>query len=177
MGRRLHASVPVTLAARSLLALVLLLALGCAEVQVPTVVERQPSAAEPLLARADRLVGAGDARAAQYLYQRVVREFAGDPAAALALYRLGRLGADSASGLRNYRAAYGAFSQLLAQYPQSAWTTEAQAWHATLAELLAREDEATRLKQQLRWREVEAAELKLQLQQLRTVDLTLERRR
>ena len=161
---------------RSVLALGLWLALGCAEVRVPTAVEPQRSAAETLLARADTLAGAGEARAAQYLYQQVVREFAGDPAAGTALYRLGRLESDAASGLLNYRAAYGAFSQLLGEYPASAWTPEARAWHAALADLLAREDEAARLKLQIRWREEEAAGLKLQLQRLRAVDLNLERR-
>lgn len=177
----------MTRVTRGLLALAVLTALGCSAVRmpspaglVPTPPERivaVPTAAERLVVRARALAAAGDGRAAQYLYQRVVREFPGDPAAAGALYALGRLSADPASGLRDYRAAHAAFSQLLAEYPESRWAPDARAWEATLGELLAREDEATRVKLQLRWREAEAAELRGQVQQLRKVDLDLERRR
>ena len=87
----------------------------------------------------------------------------------------------------------------------SRWEDEARAWRATLSDLLAREDEAARLKQvvqvreeetirlrqQVRWREEEAGRinsqlqlreeetsvLKAQIQHLRRVDLNLERRR
>jgi len=165
-----------------LLALAVVTALGCSGVRVPpstglVPTEVVPTQAERLVVRARALAVAGDGRAAQYLYQRVVREFPGDPAAAGALYALGRLSADPASGLRDYRAAHAAFSQLLAEYPESRWAPDARAWQATLGELLAREDEATRVKLQLRWREAEAAELRGQVQQLRKVDLDLERRR
>jgi hypothetical protein len=89
--------------------------------------------------------------------------------------------------------------------PEEPLGAEARAWRATLSDLQAREEEATRLKlqvqsrdeeatrlkQQLRWREEEAARiksqlqlreeetsgLKAQIQQLRRVDLNLERRR
>jgi outer membrane protein assembly factor BamD (BamD/ComL family) len=69
------------------------------------------------------------------------------------------------------------FSQLLTNYPHSRWAIDARAWQATLIDLLAREDEAVRTRALLRWREEEAAGLKVQLQQLRKVDLDLERRR
>ncbi|MGH7420700.1 MAG: tetratricopeptide repeat protein, partial [Candidatus Rokuibacteriota bacterium] len=97
------------------------------------------------------------------LYERALREHPGDPAGASALYRLGRLRADPASGLRNYRAAHRAFSRLLADYPGSGWEAEARAWRAVVGDLLAREEEATRLK--------------TQIERLRRTDLDLERRR
>ena len=50
-------------------------------------------------------------------------------------------------------------------------------WQATLSDLLAREDDTARMTLQLRWREEEAAGLRLQIQQLKSVDLGLERRR
>jgi hypothetical protein len=90
---------------------------------------------------------------AEYLYREVLREFPGDPAAAAALYGFGRLQADPAGGLRNYRAAYLVFSRLVTEYPGSRWAIEARVWQATLSDLLAREDETARTNLQLRWRE------------------------
>ena len=116
-----------------------------------------------------------------------------------------RLQVDPTSGFRNYRAAHATFSRLLTDFPKSRWEADARAWRATLSDLLAREEEAarlkpqvqsreeeaTRLRLQLRWREEETARLKSQLQvseqetsslkaqiqHLRRVDLNLERRR
>jgi hypothetical protein len=100
----------------------------------------------------------------------VLREHPGDPVGASALYGLGRLQADPAGGLRNYRAAQRAFSRLLADYPESRWEADARAWQAVIGDLLAREAEAARLKD-------EAARLRTQIEQLRRTDLDLERRR
>jgi tetratricopeptide (TPR) repeat protein len=135
-----------------------------------------PSEAAQLVARADTLAAAGQGRAAQYLYQQVVREYPGDHAAA-ALYGLGRLETDPARSQRDYRAAYAAFSQILTDYPQSRWAPDARTWQAMLGDLLAHEEDAARTKVLLRWREEEAARLRLQMQQLKSVDLGLERPR
>jgi len=140
----------------------LLLAAGCSTGWVPSSV-RGPSDAERLVARADALAGAGSEHAARALYERAVREYPADPAAASALSSLGRLQADPASGFRNYCAAHAAFSRLLNDFPQSHWEADARAWRATLSDLLAREEEATRLRVQLQWREEEATRLKGQL--------------
>jgi TolA-binding protein len=183
---------------------VLLLASGCSAGWLPSPA-RVPSEAEQLVARADTLAGMGWDHYARALYERVVREYPGDPAAGPALYNLGRLQVDPTSGFRNYRAAHATFSRLLTDFPNSRWEAEARAWQATLGDLQVREEDATRLKlqvqsreeettrlkQQLRWREEEAARiksqlqlreeeasgLKAQIQQLRRVDLNLERRR
>ena len=183
---------------------VLLLASGCNAGWLSSS-GREPSEAERLVARADTLAGTGWEHAARALYERVLREYPGDPAAAPALYNLGRLQVDPTSGFRNYRAAHATFSRLLTDFPKSRWEAEARAWRATISDLQAREEEAarlklqvqwreeetTRLKQQLRWREEEATRIKSQLQfreeetsglktqieQLRRVDLNLERRR
>jgi len=183
---------------------VLLLASGCTAGWLSSSAS-VPSEAEQLVARADTLAGTGWDHSARALYERVLREYPGDPAAAPALYNLGRLQVDPTSGFRNYRAAHATFSRLLTDFPNSRWEGEARAWRATLSDLQAREEEATRLKlqvqgreeeatrlkQQLRWREEEAARiksqlqlreeetsgLKAQIQQLRRVDLNLERRR
>src|SRR5512132_1080228 len=183
---------------------VLLLASGCSAGWLSSS-GREPSEAERLIARADTLAGTGWEHAARALYERVLREYPGDPSAAPALYNLGRLQVDPTSGFRNYRAAHATFSRLLTDFPKSRWEAEARAWRATLSDLQAREEEAarlrlqvqwreeetTRLKQQLRWREEEATRIKSQLQfreeeasglksqieQLRRVDLNLERRR
>ena len=127
-------------------------------------------AAGQLIAHADDLARRGQARAALAAYERVLREHPGDPAGAAALYGLGRLQADPAGGLRNYRAAQRTFSRLLADYPESPWEAEARTWQAVLGDLLAREAEAARLKE-------EAVRLRTQIEQLRRTDLDLERRR
>ena len=127
-------------------------------------------AAGQLIAHADDLARRGQTRAALAAYERVLREHPGDPAGAAALFGLGRLQADPAGGLRNYRAAQRTFSRLLADYPESPWEAEARTWQAVLGDLLAREAEAARLKE-------EAVRLRTQIEQLRRTDLDLERRR
>lgn len=127
-------------------------------------------AAGQLIAHADDLARRGQTRAALAAYERVLREHPGDPAGASALYGLGRLQADPAGGLRNYRAAQRTFSRLLADYPESRWEAEGRTWQAVLGDLLAREAEAARLKE-------EAVRLRTQIEQLRRTDLDLERRR
>jgi outer membrane protein assembly factor BamD (BamD/ComL family) len=164
-------------ASQGLSVLLLLLTSGCSAISSSSPVQPTASEATRLVARADARAADGEGPAALYLYQQVLREFPGDRAVAAALYGLGRLHTDPAHGQRNYRAAYMAFSQLLTGYPHSRWTIDARAWHATLFDLLAREDEAARTRVLLRSREEEAAGLKVQLQQLRKVDLDLERRR
>jgi len=170
--RRLVPAWPVALVARGILALALLLAFGCSSARGPVSAQRTPPEAERLVARADALAGAGEGWAARYLYQQVLREFPEDPAVPAALYGLG-----PARGLRNYRAAYGAFTRLVTEYPGSPWAADARAWQAALGDLLAYEETAARIKLQLRWREEEAAGLRLQIQQLKSVDMGLERRR
>jgi hypothetical protein len=54
------------------------------------------------------------------------------------------------------------------EYPGSCWATDARAWQAALGDLLAYEEAAARMKLQLRWREEEAAGLRLQIQQLKS---------
>jgi outer membrane protein assembly factor BamD (BamD/ComL family) len=127
-------------------------------------------AAGQLIADADDLARRGQTRAALAAYERVLREHPGDPAGAAALFGLGRLQADPAGGLRNYRAAQRTFSRLLADYPESRWEAEARTWQAVLGDLLAREAETARLKE-------EAVRLRTQIEQLRRTDLDLERRR
>ena len=127
-------------------------------------------AAGQLIAHADDLARRGQTRAALAAYERVLREHPGDSAGASALYGLGRLQADPAGGIRNYRAAQRTFSRLLADYPESRWEAEARTWQAVLGDLLAREAEAARLKE-------EAVRLRTQIEQLRRTDLDLERRR
>ena len=127
-------------------------------------------AAGQLIAHADDLARRGQTRAALAAYERVLREHPGDPAGASALFGLGRLQADPAGGLRNYRAAQRTFSRLQADYPESPWEAEARTWQAVLGDLLAREAEAARLKE-------EAVRLRTQIEQLRRTDLDLERRR
>jgi hypothetical protein len=116
-----------------------------------------------LIAQAEGLARDGQPQAARETYQLVVKHYREDPARARALYELGRLLVDPSSAARDYRAAYLAFDRLTVEYPESRWTTEARAWRAALGELLAREGEASRLKEDLR--------------RLKRMDLELEKRR
>lgn len=127
--------------------------------------------------RAEILVLNGDGATARDLYERVIRKHADDPASTEALYRLGVLQADPASGLRDYRAARATFTQLLTERPRSRWETEARAWQATLTDLLVREDEARRATLRLKGFEEESKRVKSNLERLRQTDLELERRR
>jgi outer membrane protein assembly factor BamD (BamD/ComL family) len=148
--------------------LVLLTAAACSTARpAPTggaasPVASQARQAEQLLAEADDLARRGQTRAAFTAYNRLLQEHPGDPAGAPALYGLGRLQADPAGGLRNYPAAVRAFSRLLTEYPGSRWEADARVWRAVLTDLVAREDEAVRLKRQI--------------EHLRRTDLDLERR-
>ena len=102
-----------------------------------------------LVARAGELAHDGKPVAARDLYERVVRDYPGDPARASALYGLGQLQCDPASPFRDYRASYTTFGRLLAEHPRSTYEAEAKLWRATLNELLARDEEMARLRSQL----------------------------
>ncbi len=130
-----------------------------------------------LITDADDLARRGQAQAALASYERVLREYPGDPAGAAALYGLGRLQTDPGSGLRNYRAALRTFSRLLADYPQSRWEPEAHAWRTVIGELIAREEDAARSREDAGRLREESARLKTQIERLRRTDLDLERRR
>jgi TolA-binding protein len=155
----------VSRAVRALPALLLLA--GCAASRpapaaTPTAHVR-PAPATRLVAYADELAERGEAREAVLTYERVVRDYPADPAAAGALYGLGRVQASAPSPARNYRGALAAFTRVLSEYPGSGWEADARAWKAALVDLLAREEEAARLRSQI--------------ERLRRTDLELERRR
>jgi len=118
----------------------------------PTVpMPARTSRTEPaqLVERASELAHDGKPLAARELYERVVREYPGDPARASALYGLGQLQCDPASPFRDYRVSYATFGRLLAEYPRSTYEADARLWRATLSELLVREEEMARLRSQL----------------------------
>lgn len=146
----------------------LLLLAGCAATRPAPTTTTPPAHVRPgpaarMVAYADELAERGEAREAMLTYERVARDYPADPAAAGALYGLGRLQAGAASPARNYRAALTAFTRVLTEHPGSSWEADARAWKAVLGELLAREDEAARLRSQI--------------ERLRRTDLELERRR
>lgn len=165
---------PLPTGLRSIAPLLLLTLSACSTAgPAGSVAPRDPGGSRPaaeLVAHADELARRGQARAALAAYDRVLREHPGDPAGAAALHGQGRLQADPAGGVRNYRAAQRAYARLQAEYPGSRWEADARAWQVALAELLAREAEAARLKE-------ETARLRTQIEQLRRTDLDLERRR
>jgi tetratricopeptide (TPR) repeat protein len=163
--------------------LLLLVVSGCSTANLPLwgrAEPRDPAAAYPALRltiEADDLARRGQARAALAIYERVLREYPGDPAGAAALYGLGRLQTDPVGGLRSYRAAHRTFARLLTEYPESRWEVEARAWRAVIGDLIAREEDAARFREDAGRLKEETARLKTQIERLRRTDLDLERRR
>jgi TolA-binding protein len=131
----------------------------------PTPAVAPARVADPVqfLSRADELARDGSPLAARDLYERVVRDFPDHPVRAGALYGLGQLQADSAGPLRDYRAAYSTFGRVLTEHPRSRWETDTRRWRGVLSELLARDDEAHRLR--------------VQLQKLRRIEVDLDKSR
>lgn len=154
---------------------------------------RSGTRSEPVgpTARADQLVRDGQPIAARDLLVQVVSEGARDGAHAKALYTLARLQVDPRNRVRDYRAAQLAFKRLRTEYPNSEWDADARAWDAVLtdlvtreAEVVAREAEVTRLRNEAVARDAEVARLRNEaakvgadLQRLKRMDLNLERRR
>jgi TolA-binding protein len=120
-----------------------MLVVGCARLRPgpPPENDHDPTR---IVAEADDLVRNNSPRAARQLYRQVLREHPGTPAAENALYGLGRLYVDPDGKLRDYSAAYAAFSRLLAEYPDGVHAEDARAWHAALNELLRAQAELRR---------------------------------
>jgi hypothetical protein len=136
------------------------------------------------LAYADDLLGQGRPLAAREIYARIAAEPERDARHASALYNLARLLTDPAAGPRDYRAAQLAFDRLLKEYPNGEWEADARAWNAALTDLAAREVELEARDGELRVREAELTRLKAEsarlgsdLQRLKKIDLSIERRR
>lgn len=136
------------------------------------------------LAYADDLLGQGRPLAAREIYARIAAEPERDARHASALYNLARLLTDPAAGPRDYRAAQLAFDRLLKEYPKGEWEADARAWNAALTDLAAREVELEARDGELRVREAELTRLKVEsarlgsdLQRLKKIDLSIERRR
>ena len=137
-----------------------------------------------IAAHADELLRQGQPLAARDLYARIAAEPERDAAHASALYNLARLLTDPANGPRDYRAAQRAFDRLLKEYPKGEWEADARAWNVVLTDLAAREVELEARDGELGVREAELARLKVEaarlgsdLQRLRKIDLSIERRR
>lgn len=102
-----------------------------------------------LVNRADGLAQDGDHAGARGLYEQVVQEYPASPWAPTALFRLARLEVSPGSPVRNYRQAHEHFDRLVKDYPDSQYAADARAWRDTLGQLLAREQEAARIRQDM----------------------------
>ncbi len=102
-----------------------------------------------LVNRADGLAQDGDHAGARVLYEQVVQEYPTSPWAPTALFRLARLEVFPGSPVRNYRQAHEHFDRLVKDYPDSQYDADARAWRDTLGQLLAREQEAARIRQDM----------------------------
>jgi TolA-binding protein len=161
---------------RALLGLVLLLTAGCTTSALPAWFPvTWPSGDERTARRPSGEAREGEAKTARGAPDRSGHERPSDPAEAL--YRLGLLQADPASGIRDYRAARATFTRLLSEYPRSRWDAEARAWQATLTDLLVREDEARRALLRLQRSEGESKRTKANLEWLRQIEIEQERRK
>jgi outer membrane protein assembly factor BamD (BamD/ComL family) len=116
-----------------------------------------------VLGKADGLARDGDHAGARALYLQVIQEHPSGQWTARALFRLARLMVTPESPIRDYRQAYRYFDRLLIEHPGSAEADEARAWREALGQLLAREQEAVRIRQDL--------------ERLKKIDTELERRR
>lgn len=116
-----------------------------------------------LVTRANEFARDGMVLAARDLYEQVIHDYPVHPVRAWALFGLGQLQADPASPLRDYRVAYLTFGRVLADHPHSRWEPETRVWRGLLSELMARDDEAQRLR--------------LQLQKLRRIEVDLDKSR
>ena len=116
-----------------------------------------------MVERAAALAHEGKPLAARDLYERVIRDYPQDPIRPDALFALGQLQCDPASPLRDYRAAYITFGRVLSEHPQSRWDADAKLWRAMLNEIMARDEEA--------------AKLRTQLQRLKRIEVELDRSR
>jgi len=99
-----------------------------------------------LVAQADELVRSGSPAEARAIYRQVLRHHSQTPAAADALWALGRLYVDPDGSLRDYASAHVAFGRLLTEHPDSPHAPEARAWHVALGELLRAQEDAKRMK-------------------------------
>lgn len=102
-----------------------------------------------LVNRADALAREGDHARAHALYQQVVREHPGSLWAPQALFSLARLEVTPESPIRNLRQAHEHFDRLVREYPKSSYAADARAWRETLGQLLAREQEIARIRQDM----------------------------
>jgi tetratricopeptide (TPR) repeat protein len=130
---------------RAVVALIVLTA--CARFRVAP----PPEGDDPsrLVARADELAHTGSPRAARELYRKVVRLHRDSPAAANALYGLGRLYVDPGSPVHDWDAAHVAFGRLVTEHRDSVHADEARAWVAALDEMQRAQAEANRLRTDL----------------------------
>jgi len=115
------------------------------------VMKPPPEGGDPtrLVAQADELARNGSQAEARAIYREVVRHHSQTPAAADALWGLGRLYVDPDSKLRDYASAHVAFGRLLTEHPDSPHVAEARAWHALLGELLRAQEDAKQVKNDL----------------------------
>ena len=118
-----------------------------------------------LVDRADGLARDGDHVGGRALYEQVIREYPTSPWTPQALYRLGRLEVTPDSPVRNYRQAYARFDRLVKEYPDSTYALEARAWRETLSQLLTREQEAARIRQDME--RLKRVEIRLEQEALR----------
>jgi TolA-binding protein len=138
-----------------------LAAAGCT--RAPRAAPWSDTDATAMLHRADELAANGSSADARQLYRTVTLRFRGTPAAADALWSLGRLYTDPSGRLHDWGAADATFARLATEYPDSTHADEARAWHAALSELLRQQASAQRLR--------------TELDRLKDLDLEEERRR
>jgi len=101
------------------------------------------------LGQADGLAREGNHAGARELYEQVIREHPSSSWAARALFGLARLLVTPDSPIRDYWQAHLYFGRLLVEYPESPRAGEARAWREALGQLLAREEEAARIRHDL----------------------------
>ena len=111
--------------------------------------------ADRLVRDANAQIQAGNWSKAVRILDEVVRKYPDAPAHDDALYHLARALVLSANGAREYRQAAGHLDRLLREHPTSAYAQDARAWRAVLVAYVARGAELDRLLEQLKAIDVE----------------------
>lgn len=130
--------------------------------------------AELAMVAADSELAGGRTRTAVEQYDRIVRDYAGQPAAAQALHMLVVLRLDPQSGVRSRRAANAALARLAADYPETGWAREARAWQSLLRQIDRGAREVERCQSEAGRLGEDAEHLRQTLEELKDSDLELE---
>jgi hypothetical protein len=135
-----------------------------------------PGDTERLVRLAETRAQAGEHAEAARLFEEVVRR-PSSPFTDRALVGLTRLLVNPESPDRDYRAAHRVAEQLVREYPESPYASEARAWRDLLASYLVRSQQLEQRRQELEKLSYELDRRNKELERLKRLDLELEQQK